>query len=240
MTAVKELSSSPWTQRGDEEQFVFYAGKDTPGMLEARKAAAIDRYVVDLTQSIVGATTVLLSVYQSGGLVLPVHGPVSSSWLPEVRGRTALAALTNTVSRQVSEVQRITHLTDQQLAETFPGGVSRETVNRWRNRPDSNLRPENLYRLGLLYELVERMGEAEVDAPVWLHQAMNQTGATPFDLICRGELSIVRQGVERIAAGENLAEEPLSAARLPRDWDEIEDEDDDGDWIDGESDGDDG
>jgi len=240
VTAVKELASSPWAQRGSKDAFVFYAETDYPGTLEARQAAAIDRYVVDLTESIMGATTVLLSVYQSGGLVLPVHSPAWSSWLPEVRGRTAPALPSSTVSQQVSEIQRVTGLTDQQLAEAFPGGVSRETVNRWRNRPDSNLRPDNLYRLGLLNELVERMQDVDVDAPVWLHQAIDQTGVTPFDLICRGELSVVRQGVERIAVGESLAEEPLRATRLPRDWDEIENEEDDGDWIDGESDGDDG
>jgi hypothetical protein len=228
---VKEISSNPWTQQDPVDAFVFHAETEHPGVLEARKPAAVDRYYVDLTSSVLGATTVLLSIYQPGGLVLPLQSPVWQSWLPEVRARISGAESSSTVSQQITEIQQITNLTDQQVAAAFPGGISRETVNRWRNRPDSNLRPENLYRLGLLYELVRRMQDAAVDAAVWLHQPTDQSGDTPFDLICRGQLGVVRQGVERIIAGEDLADEPMTAVDLPREWDMAEDEEDDGEWI---------
>jgi hypothetical protein len=230
--AVKELLSNPWTHQGSPDLFVFRAETEHPGVLEARKPAAIDRYFIDLPGSVIEATTVLLSIYQPRALVLPLQSPAWQSWLPEVRARVSRARPTNTVSQQITEIQRITGLTDQQVAAAFPGGISRETVNRWRNRADSNLRPENLYRLGLLYGLARRIQEAGVDAAVWLHQPTDQFGDTPFELICRGQLGLVRQGIERVIAGESLADEPMTAVSLPREWDMTEDETDDGEWID--------
>lgn len=231
--AVKERSANPWIHEAAINPLIFHADSGIPGILEARKPAAVDRYNVDFIGSVVDATTVLFSFHQPGGLVLPLCGPAWQRWLPEVRARISQKAdPASTVSQQITEIQQITGLTDQQVAAAFPGGVSRETVNRWRNRPDSNLRPENLYRLGVLHDLAQRMQDLGVDAPVWLHQPIDNTADTPYDLICRGQLSVVRQGIERIAAGENLLDEPMTMVDLPREWDVTEyDEDDDGEWI---------
>jgi hypothetical protein len=229
--AVKEwLIGDPWAHQGALDSFVFLKESRHPGALEARKPATVDRYDLDLVGSIAGATTVLLSVYQSGGLVLPVESPGWRCWLPEIRDRVPTPP-SNTVAQQVADIQQIMGLSDQQVAGAFPGGISRETVNRWRNRPESNLRPENLYRLGLLHQLAKRMQEVGVDATVWLQQPTDQSGITPYKLISQGQLGLVRQSIERIAAGEDLADEPMIVSDFSREWDVSDEEDDDGDWI---------
>ncbi len=136
------------------------------------------------------------------------------------------------VADQIAEIQRITRLTDTQLAAAFPGGVTRETVNRWRNRPDPNLRPENLYRLGLLHDLAQRTEAAGVQAAVWLHQPVVGEDRTPFVLICEGRIAEVRQAIDAIAAGLAPAAAGLRVGTVSRNFDATPAEDqDEGDWI---------
>jgi hypothetical protein len=139
--------------------------------------------------------------------------------------------------QQVAEIERITGFSDGQLAAAFPGGLTRETVNRWRNRPNPNLREENLYRLGLLYELAQRLEEAHIEGRAWLHQA-GEEGETPYALICQGRLGDVRRAVDAIAAGALSSITPMPASRAYREHDLVVEEEDEGEWVSWGPDGD--
>jgi len=167
------------------------------------------------------------------------ESPSWRTWLPEVDARVfgGGVRLRSAIGQQVAEIQRITGLSDSQLAAAFPAGLSRETVNRWRNRPNPNLREENIYRLGLLHELAQRMEEAGIDAHVWLDQA-GEEGETPYALICQGRLGDVRRAVELVAAGAVSPAERMAVVRAYREHDAVVEEDDDeGEWTWGEADG---
>lgn len=229
--------------RGREASaFVFLRDLADPGVLEVREPTIIDRY--DIRPGGLGgtATSVLYSFHGANGVVFPGARAIWEVWLPEIDARVALPAARpkSAVGHQIEEIQRITGLSDQQLAAAFPGGVSRETVNRWRNRPDPNLRPENLYRLGVLHELAQRIEGAGIDGPMWLHQAVAGRDETPYALICAGQLGDIRRTVEGIAAGLLSPTEPAPLAEVSRDWDTVvaDDDNDDGEWVWGESDGD--
>lgn len=222
--------------------FVFLRDLDDPRVLEVREASNIDRYDARLLGLAATATSVVFSFYGESGVVLPAGRPAWEAWLPEVDARVALpeARPQSVISEQIEEIQRVTGLSDGQLAAAFPGRVTRETINRWRNRPDPNLRPENLYRLGILHELAERIEAGGMNARVWLHQHVRGTDRTPYDLICAGQLGDVRRAVESIAAGAAPAAEPMPFAPISREHDVVteEAEDDEGEWTWEESDGD--
>lgn len=200
------------TATSDDDQFVVYRDAGDPYELRARERSVIDRYEVRPLELGGATTSVLYSLYRGVGIVLPLKTPTWESWLremgqivalPRPRPRTA-------IGDQIDEIQRLTGLGDGQLAAAIPGGVSRETVNRWRNRSESNVRPENAYRVGLLLELGRRMEAAGIDARVWLHQAASAGEPTPYDLLCGGRLGDVRQAVENVAAGALPARVPVT------------------------------
>jgi hypothetical protein len=163
------------------------------------------------------ATSVLLPV-GSEAFVLPISGTPADIWLPELDWRVSRIWLTRrtAVATQITEVQRITSLTDSQLAAAFPGGVSRETVVRWRTDVSSNLRPQNAYRLGLLYQLAKRMHDASIEPSLWLHQPVEGRDQTPYQLICEGGLAEVRQAVEAVASGYRSPAVPMVGAAIDR------------------------
>lgn len=197
-----------------DDQFVLYRDAGEPYGVRAQTRSVIDGYNVRPLDLGGATTSVLYSLQRTGGMVLSLETPTWESWLGEVgqvvsqprpRPRTA-------IGDQIEEIQRLTGLGDGQLAAAIPGGVSRETVNRWRNRSESNVRPENAYRIGLLLELSRRMAAARIEARVWLQQAIADGEQTPFELLCAGRLGDVRQAVENVAAG---AEPPMALTSIP-------------------------
>jgi hypothetical protein len=233
VTAVVERSRTAPPDVRPAEGFVFLRDLSDPGTVQIRQPTVITGYDIRPGALISGATTVLYSFHGQGAVVLPHESPLWQVWLPEIDARVALPSPrpASAVGRQIEEIQRITGFSDQQLAAAFPGGVSRETVNRWRNRSEPNLRPGNLYRLGILHDLARRFAEAGIDARVWLHQPVAGGEATPYDLICRGQLADVRLGAESVAAGAVPATEPMRIGAVARGWDAVvEEEDDDAGW----------
>jgi hypothetical protein len=192
-----------------DDQFVLYRDAGEPYGVRAQARSVIDGYNVRPLDLGGATTSVLYTLQRTGSMVLSLETPIWESWLgemgqvvsrPRPRPRTA-------IGDQIEEIHRLTGLGDGQFAAAIPGGVSRETVNRWRNRSDSNVRPENAYRIGLILELSRRMEAAGIEARVWLHQAARDGEPTPFELLCAGRLGDVRQAVENVAAGA----EPLRA-----------------------------
>jgi hypothetical protein len=217
------------------EGFVFLRDLSDPGTLQIRRPTMIDCYDVRPGGLFFDPTTVLYSFHGQSGVVLPHESALWQVWLLEIDARVAISSPQprSAVGRQIAEIQQITGFTDQQLAAAFPGGVSRETVNRWRNRPEPNLRPDNLYRLGILHDLARRLVEADIDARVWLHQPVASSEATPYNLICRGQLADVRLGVENVAAGAVPATDPMRTDAVARGWDAVieeEEDDNDAEW----------
>jgi hypothetical protein len=230
MAVLERTRTAPPDVRS-AEGFVFLRDLSDPGTLQIRRPTMIDRYDVRPGGLIFDATTVLYSFHGQSGVALPHESALWQVWLLEIDARVALSSPQprSAVGRQIEEIQQITGFSDQQLAAAFPGGVSRETVNRWRNRPEPNLRPDNLYRLGILHDLARRFVEAGIDARVWLHQPVAGGEATPYDLICRGQLADVRLGVESVAAGAVPATDPMRIGAIARGWDVVVDEEDDDD-----------
>lgn len=227
------------TAHPDDEPFVLYRDAGDPLEVRANERSVIDGYEVRPLALGGASTSVLYSLHRGGGIVLSLKTPTWESWLREMgqvvampppRPRTA-------IGDQIEEIQRLTGLGDAQLAAAIPGGVSRETVNRWRNRSDSNVRPENAYRIGLLLELGRRMEAAGIEARVWLHQATSAGEPTPFDLLCGGRLGDVRQAVENVAAGALPATVPAIIPDGHRQPDAAADDTEEGEtWTWGERD----
>lgn len=221
----------------DDDPFVLTRDVDEPYGVRAQARSVIDGYNVRPLDLGGATTSVLYSLQRTGAMVLPLQTPTWESWLREMgqtivqlrpRPRTA-------IGDQIEVIQRLTGLGDGQLAAAIPGGVSRETVNRWRNRSDSNVRPENAYRIGLILELSRRIEAAGIEARVWLHQATRDGEPTPFDLLCAGRLGDVRQAVENVAAG---AVSPTRPTAIPDDHRQrdaaTDDADEDATWTWGE------
>jgi hypothetical protein len=186
-----------------EDRFVYERDADDDHSVVALSRSPIDGYNVRLFDPIANGTSVAAALVGVGGLVLVLDPPRWESWLREVGGVVSRrrSRMRTAVGAQIGEIQQLTRLTDSQFAAAFPGGLTRETVNRWRNNADVSVRPENAYRIGVLLELSRRMEETGIDASVWLHQALPGVDATPFELLCAGRLADVRQVVENIAAG---------------------------------------
>lgn len=235
---VLERNDSPVMDRGADTH-VFTRDLADPNIVEIRKPTLADHY--DLGAVLIGpgamGTTVIYTLNEPmQTLVLPFERPPWETWLPEI---VAPRPTRTAVSQQIEDIQEITGLSDSQLAATFPGGVSRETVNRWRNRPNPNLRSGNLYRLGVLHQLARRLEEAGVHASVWLHQPVEGEPTTPFDLICGGQLGRVQAAVEAIAAGFGGPAERMRRTPSLRDWDAgVEEDEGEWSWADAEEDGD--
>jgi len=202
------------------------------GRLVVRPQSSTDHYNRSF---IADATSVLTSF-----LRLPQAEVIRASinavekWLPEVEALLARVELSvekvGAIPRQVARLKQFMGLTDDQLAAMFP--VSRETVNRWHNRPDVKLTPQNTYRLGLLMDLAEAMKAAGIDARTWLHQPVKGRSETPYDLICAGRLVDVRHAVEAVRAKLHRAAEPMQIVEVPRGHDiVVEDNDDDTGWV---------
>lgn len=225
-TGAPNITTAPIA--GDRRPpFIFHHDESQPTTVEVRQQSIVDRYDVR-SLGLGNATTVLYSYAGTNGAVFPFQRPTWEGWFPEIDLGLALPGTqpVGTVQRQIQEIQRITGLVDVQLAAAFPGGVSRETVNRWRNRAESHLRPENVYRLGVLFDLSRRMEEARIDARVWLHQHVLAGLETPYDLICGGRLGDVRTAVESVAVGVTTPGQPISAAAISRSPDRVQDSDD--------------
>jgi hypothetical protein len=212
---------------------------ERPWVFRLQPASLVDTYYVGVLEPFEPATSVLVA-FEGANFPLPIQGASWQTWLPELDAGVVLRTphRQTAVAEQLEEIQRVTGLSDTQLAAAFPGGVSRETVNRWRNRPDPNLRPENVYRLGLLYELAQRMGGAGIDGRVWLHQPVRDGQDTPFSQICAGRLGDVRNAVEAVAAGLASPHDPMQVVVVPREQDVAVDGDDEGEWVWEESAGD--
>lgn len=239
---VLEHTDGPSLADGHAESFIFQRNPYGPGTIEARRPTGADRYDIQVVGLSHGSTTIPTSFYDKDVLVVPREHPHWEVWLPEIdAGITPLSAQPrSTVGRRIEHIQRITAWSDQRLAAAFPGGVNRETVNRWRNRPDTNMRPGNLYRLGILHELAQRLDAAGIDAPVWLGTPVVDGTDTPYDLICRGRLADVRRAVDSVASGAAAATEPMRMPPMYSEWDNVVEEagDDDSGWSWSESDGD--
>lgn len=207
--------------------FIFHHDESQPTTIEVRQQSIVDQYDVR-SLGLGHATTVLYSFAGTNGAVFPFQRPTWEGWFPEIDVGLALPGTQplRTVQRQIQEIQRITGLVDVQMAAAFPGGVSRETVNRWRNRAESHLRPENVYRLGVLFDLSRRMEEAGIDARVWLHQHVIAGLETPYDLICSGRLGDVRTAVESVAVGITTPGQPMIDAAISRSPDRVQESDD--------------
>lgn len=233
-----ETAWKPFSLRADPPPFVFFQDIDVPGVVQGREPSLVNSYDIRIVAREAVATTAFYVI--PGTITVPIahESPTWRTWLPEVDARVFGTGLRSrsAIGRQVEEIQSITSLSDTQLAAAFPSGLSRETVNRWRNRPNPNLREENIYRLGLLHELARRMEEAGIDARVWLHQA-GEDGETPYALICQGRLGDVRRAVELVATGAVSPVERMAAVRAYREHDAVVEEDDERDWTWGEADG---
>jgi len=236
--SISHSGSNPLS-RPDNDPFVLYKDAGEPYGVRAQARSVIDGYNIRPLDLGGSTTSVLYTLQRAGGMVLSLETPTWESWLremvqpvaqPRPRPRTA-------IGDQIEEIQRLTGLGDGQLAAAIPGGVSRETVNRWRNRSDSNVRPENAYRIGLLLELSRRMEAAGIEARVWLHQATSDGEPTPFEVLCAGRLGDVRQAVENVAAGAVPPTAPVTIPDGHRQRDATTDDaEDDETWTWGESD----
>jgi hypothetical protein len=207
------------------------------GTLHLRQPRLIDSYNLDPGSLAENSTSVLRAFFGSGHVVVvPLQTLTVESWLPEVAPQldeTEDPALpeSNMVARQIAELQETTGLTDAELAAAFPRPVYRETVNRWRNRGESNMKPANAYRLGLLADLVETMKAAGIEARTWLRQPVRGELQTPYDLICVGRLGDVRQAVEAVLAGAAPAWERMQIVEVPPDSIAAVEEEDEGSWT---------
>lgn len=210
---------------------------ERPGVYRLQPASLADTYYIGLFEPTESATTVSVA-FAGARFPLPTEVASWDAWLPEFDAIVRTLPRQTAVAEQLQEIQRVTGLSDTQLAAAFPGGVSRETVNRWRNRPNPNLRPENVYRLGLLFELVQRMDAIGIDGRVWLHQRERDGQDTPFSLICAGRLGDVRNVVEAVAAGLAPPHDPMQVVVVSREQDLAADGDDEGEWAWEESAGD--
>jgi hypothetical protein len=218
--------------RGASRPCNYFADADKPGVFTIKTTSVADAYCTGVFGPTHMGTSLLLPL-DGVTLVLPVAYPTWESWLPEYDAAIAMARPSRTaIGRQITEIRRITALSDTQLASAFPGGLSRETIVRWRNGPNPNLRQENLHRLGILHELAQRLEFAGIDAPIWLHQQVQGEPGTPFELICQGRLGEVRTGVEMVAAGFALADGPMRVARVAVAHDIVMGDDEtEGDWL---------
>jgi len=221
----------------EDDLFVYQQDADDDHSVVAQLRSLIDRYDIRPFDPISNGTSVAAALAGVDGLVLVLDPPTWESWLGEVGGVVSRqpARTRTAVGAQIEEIQLGTGLTDSQVGAAFPGGLTRETVNRWRNRPDANVRPENVYRIGVLLELARRMEETGIDASVWLHQAIPGVDATPFELLCSGRLADVRQVVENIAAGAQPEDLAHVVSEVRREHDMVaEDAGDDETWTWGE------
>ena len=217
-----------------DDPFVLYRDTREPWGVRAQARSVIDSYNIRPLDLGGATTSVLYTLQRAGGMVLSLETPTWESWLremvqpvaqPRPRPRTV-------IGDQIEEIQRLTGLGDGQLAAAIPGGVSRETINRWRNRSDSKVRPENGYRIGLLLELSRRMEAAGIEAKVWLHQATSDGEPSPFEVLCAGRLGDVRQAVENVAAGAVPPTAPTTIPDGHRQRDAtVEDAEDDETWT---------
>jgi hypothetical protein len=216
---------------------VFLHDPNRPRVIEFREPSAVDTYDFGL-RILPGIVTSVLYAFEGTMVIVPDRRPKWQSWLPELDVLTPLlpSDTRSAVGEQIHEIQRIAGLSDSQLAAAFPAHVQRETINRWRNQPDPNPRRENLYRLGLLHELARRIEATGIEPRVWLHQPLRGEAVTPYELICAGRLSEVRQAVETVAAGLTSATEPMSPMAIHRDLDLVAADADEGEWIFGDSD----
>lgn len=202
--------------------------------LVVRLRSFIDQYDLDLTSLMEHATSVVYSFLKDArAVVVPASTEVYETWLPEV-GALPISVesspqMVGSVPKQVTSLRQFMGLTDSEFAAMFPRPVARETVNRWRNLVDVNIKPRNAYRLGLLVDLADAMKAAGIDAKTWLRQPLEGRPETPYDLICAGRLADVRQAVEAVKAKLHQAREPMYSVEFPTGHDSVvEDEDDDG------------
>lgn len=204
---------------------------DAEGMLIFRPQSEADSYA-EVRRLISAATG--MSPSMTGEGIMAFQDPSDlEAWLNRKYGTLAPveeevmaeAAVESPVARQIREIQEITSLNDQQLAAALPGGVSRETVNRWKNDASSNLRAPNLHRIGALHQLALSLRDAGIDAPVWLHQPLKDGTDSPFVLLCQGLLGDVETGVANAALSQE-PNAPMERVQLYRSWDERPDDDD--------------
>ncbi len=128
--------------------------------------------------------------------------------------------------RQLGHIQAVTGLSDRRLAEAFPGGISRESINRWKNAKERP-KPENLYAIGLLETFVKALERSPLDTKTWMHQHSDQLKSTPFEALKGGRLADAQMAVNRAIFESEVPEVPerVSQPQGRGSWD------DDEDWI---------
>lgn len=225
-------SSLPSSFQPQSREVVVVRNDVDPLALNVRQRRAIDAWIPNLGRA--GAIVCLWSFGGASALIVNDRLP-SEAWLPEIPAEwvTPPVVEQTEVARQIATIQKITGWTDEELAGTFPAAV-RETVNRWRNQKTVNLKPANLYRLGVLHTLAVTIGDAGIDAPVWLGQSLaGPTGETPYDLIRAGRAADVQAAVDAVTSGLADPRQPMQVPITAHAWDEtVEDTDDDSDdWA---------
>lgn len=136
------------------------------------------------------------------------------------------------VPAQIVAIQEATGWSDAQLARAFPGALTRETINRWKNQPGGTLKPNNLYRLGVLARLAESLVAARVEGPTWLRQPVLGTNETPYDLICAGRAGEVQAALDTLVTGFGSPEIPMNAtAKVSFGWDNVLEDEDEDDFV---------
>lgn len=209
---------------------IFERVQEKPSSFRLRPWSIVDTYDVTVLNPTVDTTSVAVPF---DGCNYVVSDPALPwiQWLPEVRPNAVPELGDRTVGRQIEQIQQITGLSDGQLAAAFGAGITRETVNRWRNRLYARPKPENLYRLGALHDLALRMEDAGIDSSTWLHQPIEGGGPSPFALLCGGRLGDVRRAVDLVAIHLARPRDSALVIGADRTPDAAVPEDDEGEWI---------
>lgn len=206
-------------------------GPDSPN-IALKEPSGIDYYSQMFGRAPAG-TIVIDSLPQPGVVAFPSKRPGWESWLVETFLNLSTAATRSSIAEQVAYVESVFGLSDSELAQAFPGGVERETVNRWKNRRDPNPRKANVYRLGLLRDLGKKAERLGLEARVWFRQPLSLTTPSPYQLVCDGRLGEVIAALDAALADAQFERTPeIEVSRMTRAFDEFSETDnDDDDWT---------
>lgn len=259
------LASTPWwaqwTATGPE-QSLRGPGPITLVLPDAVVQTSVDDLVIDLRRD--GATiSISFNVARfehlapapmppdpPGSTVL-LSPPASATHETSTVERDEPAVLpADSVSHLATRIKDSSQLTDDQLAEVFPGELARETFQRWRTGRTERPTEGNLRRLGLLHQLFEDLAVRVAEPRNWLLQfGPSIDGRTPYDLLLAGRFSEVQNLVASLPALAALSPEsgaeaqalepslgPLPHDHTPDQIDFTAFADDEGDWVEADED----